>query len=67
MVPSSLDNAKRQRTDAVSTPPVSVTIPSVLTFGGGCSLQLPKVLTQLGLRRPMIVTLGTRPISPGEI
>jgi alcohol dehydrogenase class IV len=47
--------AKRQRV-ADAAPMVTVTIPPLLQFGGGCSLSLPAVLSQLGVRRPMVVT-----------
>lgn len=61
--------AKRARTAGDNgAAPVSVTLPQILTFGGGCSTELPKVLRQLGLSRPMVVTdsfiLGSGLLTP---
>lgn len=50
---SPMEQPKRQKLHAA---PVTITIPSVLTFGAGCSLETPNVLKQLGLRRPMVIT-----------
>jgi len=35
---------------------VEITLPQLLTIGGGCSQRLPSVLERLGVRRPLIVT-----------
>jgi len=48
---------KRQKVSApVAAPVVSVTLPQTLAFGAKASVGLPTVLTQLGLKKPLIVT-----------
>ena len=47
---------KRQKISEEPIAPTEVTLPQLLTFGGGCSKRLPQTLQRLGLSRPLVVT-----------
>lgn len=44
----------------------ALAFPRLLQMGGGCSRQLPQVLRQLGLNRPLVVT-GRRTLASGAL
>lgn len=47
---------KRQKISEEPIAATEVTLPQLLTFGGGCSKRLPQTLQRLGLSRPLVVT-----------